>query len=129
MGKQVLKQKTGIDSVLVFVFAIGIMISSDTLAVLGNFFGKTGDVGFFLIIFSAIIYLTLLSQYKQLFIFSPAHSSDIEILKSVIGTTPAFVDINYCGYFTFVLRMTERSDKCRSGTKIIVKWIYRGLCT
>ena len=85
MGKQVIPQKTGIDSFLVFVFAIGIMISSDTLALLGNFFGKTGYVGFFLIIFSAIIYLALLSQYKQLSIFSPVHSSDIEILKAFIG--------------------------------------------
>jgi L-asparagine transporter-like permease len=90
MGKQVVQQKNGIDGLLLFVFAIGIMVSSDTLVVLGNFFGKTGNVGFFLIIFSAIIYLALLSQYKQLFIFSPVHSSDIEILKTVIGTLLAF---------------------------------------
>lgn len=89
MGKQVIKKKINIDGFLVFVFAIGIMISSDTLALLGNFFGKTGNAGFFLIIFSAIIYLALLSQYKQLFIFSPVQSSDIEILKAVIGTLPA----------------------------------------
>ena len=31
MGEQVSKQKTGSDSFLVFVFAIGIMISPDTL--------------------------------------------------------------------------------------------------
>ena len=89
MGKQVIREKINIDSFLVFVFAIGIMISSDTLALLGNFFGKTGNAGFFLIIFSAVIYLALLSQYKQLFIFFPEQSSDIEILKSVIGTLPA----------------------------------------
>ncbi len=89
MGKQVIKQKANIDSLLVFVFAIGIMISSDTLVLLGNFFGKTGNAGFFLIILSAVIYLALLSQYKQLFIFFPVLSSDIEILKSVFGTLPA----------------------------------------
>ncbi len=87
MGEQVSKQKTGSDSFLVFVFAIGIMISPDTLALVGNFFGKTGNIGFFLIIFSAIIYFTLLSQYKQFFIFS----SDIDILKSKMGYIPLLI--------------------------------------
>jgi len=90
MSKQVIQQKTGMDCFVVFVFSIGIMISSDMLVILGNFFGKTGYAGFFLIIVSAIIYLALLSQYKQLFIPFPVQSSDIEILKTVIGTLPAF---------------------------------------
>lgn len=84
-----MKKKNNMDGFLVFAFAVGIMISSDTLVLLGNFFGKTGNIGFVLIIFGAIIYLALLSQYKQLFIFSPVPTSEIEILKSAMGTLPA----------------------------------------
>ncbi|HGY11349.1 MAG TPA: hypothetical protein ENK36_03180, partial [Desulfobacterales bacterium] len=86
MGKQVINQKNGIDSFLVFVFALGIMISPDSLAMLGIFFGETGYIGFFLILFSTVIYLALLSQYKQIFIFLSGNSSDIEILKTTMGT-------------------------------------------
>ncbi|MEN8212483.1 MAG: hypothetical protein ABFR31_12255 [Thermodesulfobacteriota bacterium] len=90
MDSQVIKQNTGTDSILVFVFAIGVMLSPDTLVMLGNFFGKTGNIGFFLIIFSATIYFTLISQYKQLFIFPSDDLSDIDILKTAMGAIPAF---------------------------------------
>lgn len=90
MGEQVSKQKIGNDSFLVFVFAVGIMISPDTLAMLGNFFGATGNRGFFLIIFSLIIYLILLSQYKHFFIFSSERLHEIKMLKKTVGTTPLF---------------------------------------
>jgi hypothetical protein len=89
MGEQASNQKIGNDSFLVLVFAIGLMLSPDTLAMLGNFFGKTGDRGFFLIIFSLIIYLILFSQYKQFFIFSSESLSDIKMLKKTVGTTSA----------------------------------------
>ncbi|RLB99640.1 MAG: hypothetical protein DRH34_12365 [Deltaproteobacteria bacterium] len=97
MGKQVINQKNGIDSFLVFVFALGIMISPDSLAMLGIFFGETGYIGFFLILFSTVIYLALLSQYKQIFIFLSGNSSDIEILKTTMGTISAF--------FSFFVKM------------------------
>jgi len=90
MGEQVSKQKIGNDSFLVLVFAIGLMLSPDTLAMLGNFLGKTGNMGFFLIIFSLIIYLILLSQYKHFFIFSSESLSDIKMLKKTVGITSAF---------------------------------------
>ncbi len=90
MGEQVSKQKISNDSFLVLVFAIGLMLSPDTLAMLGNFFGKTGNIGFFLIIFSLIIYLILLSQYKHFVIFLSESLSDIKILKKTMGITSAF---------------------------------------
>ena len=89
MGEQVVKQKIRNDSFL--VLAIGIMLSPDTLAMLGIFFGKTGNGGFFLIIFSLIIYLILLSQYRHFFIFSSENLSDIKMLKKTVGTTLVFL--------------------------------------
>jgi len=82
------KQKICRDFLLPFVFSIGVMLSVDTLAMLGNFLGKTGYSGFLLIFLSAIIYLELLFQYKQLFNLFPGYSTDIEIVKDILGTIP-----------------------------------------
>jgi hypothetical protein len=51
---------------LFFSFSAGIMVSPDTLAMVGQFFGQTGGYGFFLIGLAAVIYLFLNSQYTVL---------------------------------------------------------------
>jgi amino acid transporter len=89
MGEKVNKQKINTDSILVFVFAIGIMISPDTFALLGGFIGKTGVVGFPLIILSVIFYLILLSQYRQLPVFQSSNLYGIGTLKTTIGSITA----------------------------------------
>ena len=66
------------------------MLNFDTLAMLGNFFGQTGNFGFFLIFLSATIYLVLIAQYKRLFKLFPGYSSDIEIVKDIMGILPGF---------------------------------------
>jgi len=85
MGGKISKQKINTDSILTFVFAIGIMISPDTLAMLGNFIGKMGNIGFFLIIFSGLIYLVLYSKYRQFPVFSSDKLYDIEVHRKKMG--------------------------------------------
>ncbi len=91
MGGHLNKQKPGMEFCLPFVFSIGVMLSVDTLALLGNFLGKTGYFGFLLIIISAMIYLGLLSRYNHLFNLFPRHSADFEIVANVMGPMPAFL--------------------------------------
>jgi amino acid transporter len=77
--------KARAEAVLPFAFATGIMLSSDMLVILGNFFGHTGFAGFFPIGLSAVIYSILLSQYRDLLDQSPESTSDVDLLEEYAG--------------------------------------------
>ncbi len=76
-----------------FVFAIGIMLSPDTFMVLGNFFGKTGVFGLFLICLSALFYLTFILQFKRSFQIHSKESTDAE------APGPILAESSLSGFF------------------------------
>lgn len=85
-----LSQNNSIKTILTPVaFAIGMMVSSDTLASLGTFLGNTGILGIGLLFLGLLVYSNIISQYRHLFHYYPHLSTENEIINSVMGTTPA----------------------------------------
>ncbi|UCG13359.1 MAG: APC family permease [Deltaproteobacteria bacterium] len=89
-------------SMFPFTIALGVMLSPDSLMILGNGMGETGPLFLAFILLAMLAHVLTVLSYGELFLLYPLRQGEPVLLKAAFGSLPATV-LLLCSRVMFVI--------------------------
>ena len=84
-------ENSKLDSIIPLTIALGVMLSPESLIILGNSVGSAGDLFLVFLILAMVAHFLTVLSYSEMFALQSARLTEVFLVKQALGSIPAAV--------------------------------------